>query len=202
MSQETLILPIGKASLSVPYDEAARILIGQLTQDAIKPRNDRPMPPPHGAYLQEHGGIYGGWFPGENGAPGYHLIWPTHADASIDGITFGGYGEDITGATSKYDGLANTRALVDSEHDHPAAQWAASQIIDGYKDFYLPAQLEYAHGRIYVPQIFDSGWHISSTQSSPLSAYGQNFDGGFTYDFDEHYECRARLVRRVSDLAL
>jgi hypothetical protein len=129
-------------------------------------------------------------------------VWPTNSSASIENIVFGGYGKDIAGATSKYDGLANTRALVSSEHGHPAALWAASQTIEGHSDCYLPSLNELAHARIFVPQLFEKGWYITSTQYSPIYAYGQNFDGGYTGNIRKGNECRARLVRRVSDLAL
>jgi hypothetical protein len=44
MTQATLNLPIGKATLSVPYDEAARILIEQLTQKAVLPKPAKALP--------------------------------------------------------------------------------------------------------------------------------------------------------------
>ncbi|MCY1299411.1 hypothetical protein D9M70_489380 [compost metagenome] len=48
-----------------------------------------------------------------------------------------------------------------------------------------------------MPELFEKGWHWSSTQFSPYDAWIQDFDDGAQYDGHKDDEGRARAVRRV-----
>lgn len=163
----------------------------QATQSVIAlPRLGAPWP--------EQGGIYAGIVRGRDGAPDHHLIIPADPAASIQEITFGGYGHKIIGAESHWDGLANTRALVESEHDHPAAQWAAELAIDGLSDFYLPARHELQLAYLNAPELFETdGWYWTSTQYSASSAWIQTFTNGSQGYGHKGGASRARAVRRL-----
>lgn len=155
------------------------------------------LPPAIGQHWHGQGGVYAGLMRGENGVPDYHLIVPHAEHAEAEEITWGGAGQAEPGACSEYDGAANTAALLASEHDHPAAQWAAGLELDGHKDFYLPARRELRLCWTNVPELFASAWHWSSTQFSPDVAWIQAFGVGSQGGAHKDYELRARAVRRV-----
>lgn len=154
-------------------------------------------PPAIGQLWAEQGGIYAGLMRGENGTLDYHLIVAADPAGSVEAISWGSAGQAEPGATSSLDGLANTRALLDSPHDHPAAQWASGLQIDGHHDFYLPARRELRLCWVNVPELFEEAWYWSSTQSSPNNAWIQYFDDGDQNLDLKYYEGRARAVRRV-----
>ena len=97
---------------------------------------------------------------------------------------------------SASDGQANTDELCNSDHSHPAAEWAADLSIDGHTDFYLPSRRELRLCWVNVPELFESGWYWTSTQHSPGYAWIQGFGDGFQYDYDKGTQARARAVRR------
>lgn len=197
MQQATISLPLGSATLTVPADEAARILIDSFVQ----PKAPSPIAqkiPSIGEYWPAQGGVYAGLMRGENGQPDYHLIVAAGDDGFTEEITWGGHGQDEPGAKSERDGQANTLALVKSEHDHPAAEWAAGLKIDGHDDWYLPARREAALCYATVPELFEKAWHWTSTQSSPGRAWSQTFVDGLQLSYPKGHELRARAVRRTS----
>jgi hypothetical protein len=155
------------------------------------------VPPAIGQYWPGQGGVYAGLMRGEEGQPDYHLVVPTAEAAFTKDIAWGAGGESEDGATHARDGLANTRALCESEHDHPAAQWAAGLEIEGHRDFYLPSRFELALCYANVRELFEERWHLSSTQYSPDYAWIQTFDDGYQYDGHKVDAHRARAVRRV-----
>jgi len=155
-------------------------------------------PPRIGETWPEEGGIYAGVMRGEDGGSDYHLIVPTQEEAYAKAIEWGAQGVDEPGAKHMRDGYANTTALVDSESDHPAAEWAAALEIDGHSDFYLPSRAELRLIWVNVPELFEDGWYWSSTQSSPNGAWGQTFPGGNQYGAYKDGGGRARAVRRLS----
>jgi hypothetical protein len=144
----------------------------------------------------EQGGVLAGMMKGENGQPDYFLIVPTDPAAYNSAIAWGGQREDEPGAASEIDGATNTRALVESKIEHPAAKWADGLRIDGHFDFYLPARRELRLLWCTVPHLFQEGWYWSSTQCSPGSAWGQNFASGSQGYNDKDDQGRARAVRR------
>ncbi|RTX31113.1 DUF1566 domain-containing protein [Pseudomonas aeruginosa] len=149
--------------------------------------------PAIGAEWPGQGGIYAGLMRGHDGHPDYHLI--VASAESYGEFQWGGYGRKSS-ATSKWDGLANTKALVE-EGVHPAAEFAASITISGHKDFYLPAQAELMLAWANVPEVFAEGWHWSSTQYSANSAFYTYFGGGYTGSLDKYHDFRVRPVRRL-----
>ena len=159
----------------------------------------RITPPRLGETWPGQGGVYAGLVRGDKGAPDFHLIVPTAPQAHTAAVAWGSQGTDEPGATSKRDGVANTIVLVQSEHTHPAAEWAAGLEIDGFKDFYLPSQGELALCFVNVPEVFEPGWHWSSTQYSRDNAWGQYFSGGTQFGHDKSCEGHARAVRRFRD---
>lgn len=172
--------------LAQQFSEA---IIGTIELTAQPPSIGQPWP--------GQGGIYAGLMRGENGTPDYHLIVPTSPTAAVDVIPWGSHGKSEDGAISDADGLANTRALVDSKHSHPAAEWAACLEVDEHRDFYLPARRELRLCWVNVPELFPEGWHWSSTQYSPHFAWLQVFGGGDQSLVHEDIEFRARAVRRI-----
>lgn len=158
-------------------------------------------PPAIGSYWHGEGGIFAGTVRGENGQPDYHLVVPNDPSGQVESIKWGADGEDEPGAQSLRDGLANTRVLFESEHDHPAANWATDLTIDGHRDFYLPARHELRLCYLNVPELFSTkDWYWSSTQYSPNHAWIQGFGGGNQGDDLKDYARRAVAVRRVSAL--
>ena len=151
--------------------------------------------PAIGEYWPSEGGVNGGLFPG--GDKPYYLIVPTGPDAEST-LEWGGYGQELDGAKSPWDGHANTTYLASSnrEHDHPAAQFCATFERDGHKDFYLMARREASFLEITVPQLFTQAYHWTSTQRSAYDAYYLDFEDGWLYGNGKSYERLARPVRR------
>jgi len=149
--------------------------------------------PAVGEYWPEQGGINGGLVAAHGEVPAHYLIWAKH-DAGK--FAWGGY-EKESAATSKRDGVANTKALL-AEGDQPAAEAAAKYSADGHKDFYLPAAAELYLGWLNVPGIFTKDrWYWSSSQRSANCAFFMLFDDGFQDNFDKSIECLVRPVRRA-----
>lgn len=149
--------------------------------------------PAIGEYWPGEGGVNGGLFPG--GDKPYYLIVPTGSDAEST-LKWGGYGDELNGAKSPWDGLANTADLVDVDTSHPAAQFCAAFERDGHKDFYLMARREASFLEITVPQVFTQAYHWTSSQRSADFAFTMGFGVGWLYYFDKNYERLARPVRR------
>ncbi|PKM30204.1 MAG: DUF1566 domain-containing protein [Gammaproteobacteria bacterium HGW-Gammaproteobacteria-11] len=153
-------------------------------------------PPRIGEKWRGQGGIYVGLVRGESGQPDYHLVVSESSAGQQDEIQWGSAGENEPDATNEWDGKANTEALANSEHSHPAAEWANGLNIEGHQDWYLPARRELALCYANVPEQFEKKWHWSSTQSSPLGAWGQTFVDGRQNGAHKDYALRARAVRR------
>lgn len=150
-----------------------------------------------GEYWQGQGGIRIAECPGQNGEPDYHLILPIHPDAELGELEYGSYGQKIDGAYSEWDGLANTRALVEAGN-HPAAERCAALTIEGHSDLYLPAKRELALVQVIAPEHCKKDWHWSSTQSSADDAFVQGFYDGTQYCSSKgSSNCRVRPVRRL-----
>ncbi|WP_330214391.1 DUF1566 domain-containing protein [Pseudomonas sp. AM8] len=184
----------GTTSISTPNHQLALHVLAEMGGKAT-PMAAASCAPPIGEYWPGEGGINGGLFPG--GDKPFYLIVPTGADAEAN-LEWGGYGEELDGAKSPWDGQANTAHLASSnrEHDHPAAQFCANFERDGHKDFYLMARREASFLEITVPEAFTQAYHWTSTQRSAHYAYCLDFEGGWLYYVDKHYERLARPVRR------
>lgn len=195
MSKDTITVEVAGTRLETTNATLALLVLTSAGEEQTErtgtdtPSIGQPWP--------EQGGIYAGLMRGANGQPDYHLVVPAGAKAFVQKIKWGGYEKDEPGAACEYDGQANTLALVNSKHSHPAAEWAAALEIDGHADFYLPSCRELALCYANLPELFEKAWHWSSTQCSPYYAWIQDFGGG-SQDFGRKgYEVRARAVRRV-----
>ncbi|HHN2094121.1 TPA: DUF1566 domain-containing protein [Pseudomonas aeruginosa] len=190
----TITLNAGSTSLTTDNPQFAAVVLQMISEET---RNSSLAQvdgiPAIGAEWPGQGGIYAGLMRGHDGHPDYHLIV---ASAESDGeLQWGGYGSKSS-ATSKWDGLANTKALVE-EGGHPAAEFAASVTISGHNDFYLPAQAELMLAWANVPEVFAEGWHWSSTQYSANGAVSTTFYDGYTYSNGKLGVFRVRPVRRL-----
>lgn len=123
MEQAEISVPVGLGKLVLPAEEAARILVASILQPAPVIITRKAIPA-LGDYWEEQGGIYVGYARG-HGIPDYPLIVAAGDEGQQAELEWGGRGEEEPGATSEWDGKANTAALVASEHAHPAAEWAA-----------------------------------------------------------------------------
>ncbi len=202
---QTITVEVGSTRIETQDSSLARLVLEQaaglqaqpLAVFATATLESTVLPPAIGQVWHGQGGIYAGLMRGENGLPDYHLIVPDAEHAEAEEITWGAAGQTEASACSEYDGAANTAALIASEHDHPAAQWAAGLELDGHKDFYLPARRELRLCWTNVPELFASAWYWSSTQCSPNLAWLQTFSDGVQSSGLKGNELRARAVRRV-----
>lgn len=150
--------------------------------------------PAIGEYWAGEGGINGGLFPG--GGKPYYLIVPTGSDAEAT-HEWGGYGDELNGANSPWDGQANTADLVGVDTSHPAAQFCADFEREGHRDFYLMARREASFLEITVPEVFTQAYHWTSSQRSAYGAYYLDFEDGWLLYYDvKDLERLARPVRR------
>ena len=149
--------------------------------------------PAIGEYWPGEGGVNGGLFQG--GDRPYYLIVPPGEDAEAD-LEWGGYGKELDGAKSPWDGQANTAFLVGSDRDHPAAKFCASFERDGHKDFYLMARREATFLDTTVAGLFSNPWHWTSSQCSAYTAYSMVFGDGWLYYDGKYFERLVRPVRR------
>jgi hypothetical protein len=108
--------------------------------------------------------------------------------------------DDVPGASSDFDGLANTKAMADA--GSPIAHAAMGLRIGGFDDWYIPARggqlLQWsARGLMPAEDALEGKWYWSSTQYSRDLAYFQDFSYGGTGINDKSWEGgRARAVRR------
>lgn len=198
MTTAPITLHIDNTQVSSPDPK-----IIQNVLQALRPATVAPVAVPRetevpalGEYWPGQGGVFAGTIRGRDEHPDYHLIVAQGAGGESQDLQWGGYSRE-SAATSKWDGLANTRALAESEADHPAAQWAALLEHDGKSDWYLPAQAELALAWVNVPELFSEGWHWSSSQFSAYNAWYQYFYDGSQNNDGKSYEGRARAVRRL-----
>ncbi len=196
MKPEMITLKVGQATIKVPANVVAQsLLAGVLTQLQPAPA---AAPTAHtipavGEYWTGQGGINGGLVAAQDGVPAHYLIF---AADDLGKHKWGGY-EKESAATSKRDGLANTKALL-AEGGHPAAEAAAKHGADGHNDFYLPAAAELYQGWLNVPGIFAKDrWYWSSSQRSAYLAFYMDFDAGTQNDTGKGHELSVRPVRRL-----
>ena len=206
-SNELIDIQIHGATVSLPRQTVIANWLASMPANEPRPAD---VPPSIGEAWPSQGGVYAGMMRGENGQPDYHLIVPTvdpHAvveQAEIEEIKWGSTGKEETAATSERDGLANTRALIASDNDHPAARWASNLELYGHRDWYLPARRELALCYATVPELFQkSGYYWSSSQFSANGAWARCFAYGYQLVDRKVHALRARAVRRfISHSAL
>lgn len=163
----------------------------------MKQQTQRPTLPTFGEVVPGEGGRLGaimrGPLVGGIRQPDYAIIVP---DLAAKAITWGKRGQDVAGAQSQTDGLANTAAMLAAKCP-PALHIAALKTADGHADLYLPARAELQALYANVPELFDKAWHWSSTQNSSYGAFIQSFEYGFSSWLIKCNGCRVRAVRRI-----
>lgn len=142
-----------------------------------------------GEYWLGEGGINGGYVAARGEVPAHYLIF---GEKDLGELKWGRYGEE-SGATSKWDGKANTDALI-AAGGHPAAEAARAYTADGHSDFDLPAACQLYQA--WAHDLIAKGVYWSSSQRSADSAFIMYFDDGDQgYDVKDD-ELRVRPVRR------
>lgn len=199
---ELITVEVGTTKLQTPSPALARRVLEAFTGLDQAPLFDLPKitslnPPAIGQYWQGQGGFYAGLMRGQDDQPDYHLVVSAADIGEAKAITWGGKGESDPDAESEWDGQANTSALLNSAHSHPAAEYAAGLTIEEHRDFYLPSRRELRLCWVNVPEQFTKEWYWSSTQYSPNFAWGQGFGVGYQDNVLKDDGLRARAVRRV-----
>lgn len=144
--------------------------------------------PQIGEYWPGQGGIYAGDFRAGDGSI-YGLI--VAQDQDIGTAAWGSNGElDL----SNWDGLTNTKALLDN---CPAAKLASGYTRDDHSDFYLPARRELLLGAANLHDTFGTeSWYWTSTPRAEHYAWAVDFETGNTPSFTRYNEFRVRPFRR------
>lgn len=183
----------GDLMISSP-DESVVLKLASLAI-AVTPAAAASDIPAVGEIWPGEGGVNGGLFPGD-GNP-YYLIVPTGADAEGE-FEWGGYGNEINGAKSAWDGRANTDDLIGADESYPAAQFCAAFEREGHKDFYLLSRREASFLEITLgdKDVFSKRYHWTSSQFSAYNAYLMVFEDGWLGNVGKGGERVARPVRR------
>ena len=164
---------------------------------AMRARKVKPVakaaltPPAPGQFWEEQKAFYAGVVCQPDGTA-WHLLLPKGTKFSAKVLAWGEYGQDVKGATSVYDGLANTAAML--EAGSPAAKHAKTL----GDDVYLPSRAEALLLFATLKEQFDDGyWHWTSSQSSEYGAWDQGFGNGTQNYLGKGSERRCRFVRRL-----
>jgi hypothetical protein len=205
---DLIIENVEQLTLTLPVSTDAAPLYSLLAGWAIKtpPSSAAPAAAPKfntkswstprlGQVWSEQGGIHVGYMRGAPGLPDYYLVAASDTAGETTEIAWSTESSD-TEATSKCDGLANTRILAASALDFPAAKWASGLRLGEFSDWYLPSQRELALASANTPEAFASAWYWSSTQYSRHTAWCQYFDAGRQDDGNKSAKLRARAFRR------
>lgn len=127
--------------------------------------------------------------------PDYALIVSDAPAGDLGKLKWGTYGEEVPGAASLTDGLANTLAMIAAKC--PAALAVSKLKIDGHKDWYIASRTEMWAARGNVPELFKKEWHWTSTQDSRSDAFAQDFEDGSSTWIGKGNEFRVRAFRRI-----
>jgi hypothetical protein len=150
--------------------------------------------PAIGTHWVEQGGIYAGLVRGEPGQPDQRLIVCAGDAFAITG-EWGEYNQDVTGARSRFDGAANTRAMADA--GSKLAKAVLAMECAGHRDLFIPSQAQAQLAAANVHEHLGAGWHWTSTQHSRSSAFVQGFEYGYSYWYDKDDEHRVRAFRAI-----
>ncbi len=195
---EGIKLKIPASTVASTFIAAALAQIGVPQSQPTLAANDTASAiPALGEYWPGQGGVNAGLMRGHDGTPDYYLIVATGADAEFQDVKWGAYNHTVNGASSHWDGQANTQAMLADSEPHPAADRATSYSCDGHRDYHLPARRELQLAEANCHEVFSDGWHWSSTQRSAYGAFTMHFDDGGQYYLDKLSEFRVRPVRRL-----
>lgn len=148
-----------------------------------------PVP---GTYLPEQGGLFAGIQ--IEGDRIFYLIVPRPEEFSLRGEYLRSY-DEITGADSEDDGLANTIAMAQA--GSPIAIMTRACRLGGFDDWCIPARKQARITLLYAPAAFPDEWIWTSTQYSAHSAWYQNSNGA-QYWTNKDSEGAVVPVRRLS----
>lgn len=194
----TIQLSLGGGVLTLPAQLVADALIARLREpaDGLVSASREPI---IGEQMPGIGGngVFAGNIRGDDGVT-YGLIL---TDITIEDVEWGPTDGENPGATSDWDGLANTRALLLAGR-HRAAKGISNQQAGssaGVSELYLPAKRELQLIGANLPHLFEkSGWYWTSTQYGACHAWAVDFEHGRVHYWDRFYEFRARAVRRFT----
>lgn len=194
MKTKTISIEADGLKIKGTSERMVQVLMAGLLAQALPPAaNVQPVAscsiPALGEYWPGQGGINGGFVPARGDIPEHYLIF---ADKDLGEHAWGRYGEESV-ATSKWDGKANTDALI-AAGGHPAAEEARAYTADGHADFDLPAAAQLHQAWVY--DLIAKGAYWSSTQRSANAAFYVYFDDGYQSTNAKGSELRVRPVRR------
>lgn len=153
--------------------------------------------PKIGEYWEGQGGIYAGLYQPRSAAPRIQIVSLT----SVLRDQKWGARKLIEGATDKFDGRINTRAILEADPDNAIVKAITSLEVDGHKDFHWPATGELLHAYITVGDLIlkavGGSWVWSSTQRPGSADYAilTKFDDGYTPWYRKGCEYAALAVR-------
>jgi hypothetical protein len=152
--------------------------------------------PALGAIWPEQGGIYAGIVRGNGSTPDHHLIVCADPSGNLKDLPWGEYGKDVTGASSKSDGAANTRAMAEAGSE--AAKAVRALDIAGFTDWHIGSQADMHIAFANCAEAFDKDdWYWTSTQLSRDLAFIQDFEHGYSYWNGKGSGYRVRAVRTI-----
>jgi hypothetical protein len=159
----------------------------------------RRAPAPQLGHSIEAGGVDTGLFVPPDGSRLYNLIVCLLPEAHFEPTRWGQFGLDVV-ASSDWDGLANTEAILRADPSNVIALQFRNIEIGGHRDFYWASKRETDH--IYrtigplARQFLGNGVAWTSTQYSANHAWGQYFAGGHTDGWNKDDRAGALAVRR------
>ncbi|SBW79871.1 hypothetical protein PVE_R1G1985 [Pseudomonas veronii 1YdBTEX2] len=194
MKAKNISIEIDDFKLKGPAERMVQLFaLGMLAQTLPPAANVQPVTvsgaPAIGEYWIGQGGINAGYVAACGDVPAHYLIL---GDEDLGEFKWGRYQEE-SAATSKWDGKANTDALI-AAGNHPAAESARAYTADGHSDFDLPAAAQLHQAWAY--DLISKGYYWSSSQRSAYSAFGLHFGAGVQYGDGKDGELRVRPVRR------
>lgn len=194
MKPEMITLMHGDASIKMPASSLAKLAMASVFAQVLPPAaNVQPLvstvAPAVGEYWPGQGGINAGYVAARGDVPAHYLILGAK---DLGEFKWGRYQEEPA-ATSKWDGKANTEALI-AAGGHPAAEAARAHTADGHSDFDLPAATQLHQA--WAHDLIAKGAYWSSSQRSAYDAFLMYFADGYQLDSDKSNERRVRPVRR------
>jgi len=194
MKNEMITLKHGDASIKMPASSLAKLAMASVFAQVLPPAaNVQPVAhcatPEIGQPWPGQGGINGGFVAARGDVPAHYLIL---GDKDLGEFKWGRYQEE-SAATSKWDGKANTDALI-AAGGHPAAEAARAHTADGHSDFDLPAATQLHQA--WAHDLVTKGAYWSSSQRSAYYAFTMDFGDGHQGYYGKAHELRVRPVRR------
>lgn len=194
MKPEMITLKHGDATIKMPASSLAKLAMAS-TFAVVFPQAANVAPaapttiPALGEYWPGQGGVNAGFVAACGDVPAHYLIL---GDRDLGEFKWGRYREESE-ATSRWDGKANTDALI-AAGGHPAAEAARAYAADGHADFDLPAAAQLY--QVWVHGLISEGAYWSSSQRSADHAFYMYFDVGNQSTGGKLNELRVRPVRR------